>query len=397
MVLKDICRASKYGFLPIFVLMVPFILTQVASGNPIVPYVFEPNVPIMSAIMTTMIFNLPLNLGIVLIVLNIYCKKDACSNIILNKHSRLIHLLLIVLGLSIVGAFVDLILVFGNVQTSYVKEGGFYIFDYNPNPILWTVGLIVIFAIYYFSFLFLIKPLKKVALYIGTLITSINFLSWIMISIVLNEAFSFSNLVITIYFTLAYLLLAGLVIRPYRSIEGKRRIVDRNILGTGIVMAILIGISIGGYMLFNQNKPSYFIYEDSDMRNSYQTEWIEKTPNNDYVLLIKSGGTEPPNWGSSINRVYFEIYERRDQNIESITNGSHLVSTIYGKPISDTDMYSFHDSNHDGLVNVGDFFILKSVDHVDDDGTPSSGPIKKGDCCFELKLRNEKLFETVVK
>jgi len=114
-------------------------------------------------------------------------------------------------------------------------------------------------------------------------------------------------------------------------------------------------------------------------RSSPRPEWIEKTRNNDYQLLLISDNG--PNLINSIENVQFTLYD--PYGIE-MTNGSHRLIDVYEKEINDVNNYSFIDGDHDRFVSIGDRIIIKSIGHVNDDGTPSPGPGEEG-CNFILK------------
>lgn len=137
---------------------------------------------------------------------------------------------------------------------------------------------------------------------------------------------------------------------------------------------------------------------DNDPHFHIHGEWIEKTENKDYQILFNGVPTnEKPYF--SVDNFTFVVY---DLNKKDITNGYRKISEVYEKPIDDDNNFSFRDGDHDGYLSIGDIFILKSRDHVDDDGKLSSGPVKPG-FCFELRCGPDgkgggfQLFEKKVK
>lgn len=68
------------------------------------------------------------------------------------------------------------------------------------------------------------------------------------------------------------------------------------------------------------------------------------------------------------------------------------MTDVYGKPIDDETLVSFREANCDAMLTVGDRFVIKSVEHIDDDGTASPGYAQAG-FTFELWAWNSQLFE----
>ena len=113
----------------------------------------------------------------------------------------------------------------------------------------------------------------------------------------------------------------------------------------------------------------------------FHAEWIEMTENKDYQILF-NGIQNYLRPYLSVDNLTFTVY---DLNAKDITNGHRKVSDVYEKPIDDDNNFSFSDRDHDGYLSSGDRFILKSVDHEDDDGKLSPGPMEKG-FVFELRV-----------
>jgi len=152
-----------------------------------------------------------------------------------------------------------------------------------------------------------------------------------------------------------------------------------------IVLAGVLWLWVSGLVATGKEETLY---------KGFQSEWIEKTDNKDYQLLIKAvdGKNE-----LSVEDLRFTLYalDKSDQ-----TGGQHKVTNVYGKPISDQTFISFHDGDHDGMLSIGDRFILKSFEHVNDDGTIPDGDLQgkaKEGFTFELRAGKTQLFETKVK
>ena len=146
--------------------------------------------------------------------------------------------------------------------------------------------------------------------------------------------------------------------------------------------------SIIGILLFGTLSTMGCIWEDEEeedmwdnipfTRSGVQTEWIERTENNDYQLLIKTGWIK---LYLLVDNLTFTVY---DLDGRVIPDGPIKGSEIYEKPIDEDNNFSFIDGDHDGYLSIGDRFILKSSEHVDDDGNPSPGPVEEG-FLFELR------------
>jgi len=152
-----------------------------------------------------------------------------------------------------------------------------------------------------------------------------------------------------------------------------------------IVLAGVLWLWVSGLVATGKEETLY---------KGFQSEWIEKTENKDYQLLIK--GVDGKN-ELSVEDLRFTLYalDKSDQ-----TGGQHKVTNVYGKPISDQTFISFHDGDHDGMLSIGDRFIIKSFEHVNDDGTIPDGDLQgkaKEGFTFELRAGKTQLFETKVK
>ena len=152
-----------------------------------------------------------------------------------------------------------------------------------------------------------------------------------------------------------------------------------------IVLAGVLWLWISGLVATGKEETLY---------KGFQTEWIEKTRNKDNQLLITAvdGKNE-----LSVEDLRFTLYgfDKSDQ-----TGGQHKVTGVYGKPISDQTKISFLDADHDGMLSIGDRFIIKSFEHINDDGTVPEGDFsgtQKEGFTFELRAGKTQLFETKVK
>jgi len=104
-----------------------------------------------------------------------------------------------------------------------------------------------------------------------------------------------------------------------------------------------------------------------------------RTENKDYVLKVETVTCAND---LSVGDLQFTLFsaDRRD-----MSNGVHEVINIYGKPINDKNFISFRDGDNDGKLSIGDRFILKSFEHVDDDGSTDSPGFAEPGFFFELR------------
>jgi len=133
------------------------------------------------------------------------------------------------------------------------------------------------------------------------------------------------------------------------------------------------------------------VSEEDILYKGFRFEWIERTENNDFQLLIVQIDEKNP---ISIDMLHFNIYglDKSDS-----TNYRHPVVDIYMVPINDKNFISFQDNDLDGMLTVGDSFIIKSTDHVDDDGsTDSPGRAEEG-FLFIVWAKKSMLFETLIR
>ena len=120
-------------------------------------------------------------------------------------------------------------------------------------------------------------------------------------------------------------------------------------------------------------------------------EFQGRNRNNDYVYVITKA-TSDEKMGIKNIRFYLLAPDRTDQ-----TNGQHKVENVYGKNISAQTFISFQDGDLDGWISIGDRFIIKSKDHVDDDGTADSPGLAHDGCTFELRLWGTTILRETVK
>jgi len=116
---------------------------------------------------------------------------------------------------------------------------------------------------------------------------------------------------------------------------------------------------------------------------------LNQTENNDYQILI--------NWSDSdkecpIEDALFYLLglDRADYSNfprSNLSDHSHHVSKINGKSIDNETSIVFQDTDEDGHLSMGDLFIIKSHEHIDNNGIPSPGIARPG---FTLQLRARK-------
>jgi len=116
-----------------------------------------------------------------------------------------------------------------------------------------------------------------------------------------------------------------------------------------------------------------------------------RTENKDYVLKVDTVTSENDLTVEDLRFTLFSA-DRRD-----MSNGVHEVVNVYGKPINDKNFISFRDGDHDGKLSIGDRFIIKSFEHVDDDGSTDSPGFAEPGFFFELRAGNRMLFEEQIK
>ena len=135
------------------------------------------------------------------------------------------------------------------------------------------------------------------------------------------------------------------------------------------------------------NKNAFSAGKDDTLYKGFSVEWGGRTENKDYVLLIKAVDTKNL---ITVDQVFFTLYspDRRD-----MSNGQHSVVDVYDKPIDDKTFISFRDGDHDGMLSIGDRFIIKSVEHVDDDGSTDSPGLAEAGFFFEVRVGQQKIFE----
>ncbi len=96
--------------------------------------------------------------------------------------------------------------------------------------------------------------------------------------------------------------------------------------------------------------------------------------NNDFVLAVTRADGDDGDMTVLALR-----YKLLDPDNRDLARTQSSVSGSYGKPIDDQTFLSFRDEDHDGKLSVGDRIIIKSRDHIDDDGTSSPGFAQPGD------------------
>ena len=114
-----------------------------------------------------------------------------------------------------------------------------------------------------------------------------------------------------------------------------------------------------------------------------------RTENGDYVLKVVY--CDWPKLGVEGLRFTLFSPDRHD-----MSNRQHRVSNVYGKPIDDQTFISFRDGDHNGKLSIGDLFIIKSFEHVDDDGSTDFPGFAKPGFVFELRAGRILLFEELI-
>ena len=140
------------------------------------------------------------------------------------------------------------------------------------------------------------------------------------------------------------------------------------------------------YMMYHFFSTPPNIQRDSYSPNLFVIDFKigNKTENNDYVVVINKSN---PLKECSIDNVEFCLY---DLNSKDISNGEHLVSNIVGKSIDNETFIVFWDKDGNRQLSRNDFFIIKSKDHIDDDGFPSPGYAETG-CSFEIYIGRDQM------
>ncbi len=105
---------------------------------------------------------------------------------------------------------------------------------------------------------------------------------------------------------------------------------------------------------------------------------INQTEQNDYVLLINKSD---PLKECPIEDARFTLFSA-DRRL--LGYDYHPVSEITNKTIDDETFIVFRDNDSNGNISTGDYFIIKSVNHLDDDGNLSPGLAESG-CYFEVR------------
>lgn len=114
---------------------------------------------------------------------------------------------------------------------------------------------------------------------------------------------------------------------------------------------------------------------------------LNQTENNDFVILVN--WSEPEN-KCPIEDARFTLYGR---NRADYTNGQHQVSEVTGKSIDNETFIIFQDNDRDEHISTGDIFIIKSSNHIDENGEASPGFAQP---FFLFELRGGKLQIAVI-
>jgi len=116
-----------------------------------------------------------------------------------------------------------------------------------------------------------------------------------------------------------------------------------------------------------------------------------RTENKDYVLKVETVSTQND---ISVEELRFTLFSADHRDM---SNGVHEVVNVYGKPINDKNFISYRDGDHDGKLSIGDRFVIKSYEHVDDDGSTDSPGFAEPGFFFELRVGKRLLFEERIK
>ena len=119
----------------------------------------------------------------------------------------------------------------------------------------------------------------------------------------------------------------------------------------------------------------------------FSVEWRDRTENKDFILVISSVDTKNK---ASLEDVSFTLY---DQDRKDMSNGEHRVVNVYGVPIDDKNFISFRDGDHDGMLSIGDCFIIKSMEHIDDDGSTDSPGYAEAGYRFVVRVDEVKIID----
>ena len=130
--------------------------------------------------------------------------------------------------------------------------------------------------------------------------------------------------------------------------------------------------------------------KDIDVGDGVMVEFTGMNKNNDYVYRVTK---VPSKETMTVKNVQFVL---RDQNKVDRSDGQHKLENIYGKPIDDRNFISFRDGDHDGLITIGDRFLIKGSDHIDDDGSKDSPGYAEGGFIFILKYRGTPVLEEII-
>ncbi len=94
---------------------------------------------------------------------------------------------------------------------------------------------------------------------------------------------------------------------------------------------------------------------------------LNRTKNNDFVVLI--------NWSEPEKKCPIEDarFFLLGREWADYTQGQHRITEAIGKTIDNETFMVFQDNDNDEHLSTGDIFIIKSTNHIDDDGYTSPG------------------------
>ena len=165
---------------------------------------------------------------------------------------------------------------------------------------------------------------------------------------------------------------------------------DRNfeqIFIISILVLVFVTISLA-FLLWNWVGPHD--HGDPGIKYDITLKQQNQTENNDYVLLINKSD---PLKECPIEDARFTLFSY-DRHLLGYDH--HPVSEITNKTIDNETFIVFQDNDTDGKLSTGDYFIIKSINHLDDDGNPSPGYAESG-CYFELRADKRYMDEIQLK
>ncbi len=121
--------------------------------------------------------------------------------------------------------------------------------------------------------------------------------------------------------------------------------------------------------------------------NPIFAEICGRDDNNDFVIRITDTGKN--DYNIDVISLRFSLL---DDDHRKVNRDTSLVRDVYCTPIGDDMNVSYRDNDYDAILSVGDRFIIRSAEHVEDDGNLSPGPARKG-YTFELYCMGIRILE----